>query len=116
MTRPTSLFGALIMSMALSGATSAQSVASLNDVIRSGDAVRAIDMLKHGAAGQATDPDGTTALHWAVRLDDIRLARALLAAGAKAGAAGLDGSSPAATVSGLDRKTGIDLPAIAFDA
>jgi ankyrin repeat protein len=94
MTRSTSLFSALLAAMALASSTSAQSATTLNDVIRAGDAARAIEMLKHGAAGQAPDRDGTTALHWAVRLDDIRLARALLAAGAKAGAANRYGVTP----------------------
>src|SRR5262249_8461128 len=94
MTRSTSLFSALIIVMALAGSKSAQSAASLNDVIRSGDAARAMEMLKHGAAAQSIDPDGTTALHWAARLDDIRLARALLAAGAKAGSANRYGVTP----------------------
>ena len=46
------------------------------------------------ALGGAQDVDGTTALHWAVRLDNIGLVRALLAKGAKVGAANRYGVTP----------------------
>jgi ankyrin repeat protein len=45
-------------------------------------------------AGHADDADGTTALHWAVRADDIDQARALLRAGAQARAANRYGVTP----------------------
>ena len=44
--------------------------------------------------GHADDADGTTALHWAVRADDVDRARALLRAGAQAGAANRYGVTP----------------------
>ena len=44
------------------------------------DAVRSL--LKGGADVNAGDPDGTTALHWAARRDDIAAADLLLRAGA----------------------------------
>jgi ankyrin repeat protein len=42
----------------------------------------------------ATEPDGTTALHWAVRLDDLNLVNRLIRAGAKVKAANRYGVTP----------------------
>jgi uncharacterized protein len=42
----------------------------------------------------ATEVDGTTALHWAVRADDVEMVRLLLAAGAKVNAANRYGVTP----------------------
>lgn len=46
------------------------------------------------AAANAADPDGTTALHWAVHRGELTAARALLAAGAAADAANRYGVRP----------------------
>src|SRR5688572_17429372 len=48
------------------------------------------------AAVHAEDADGTTELHWAVQADDVDLARALLASGARPGAANRYGVTPLA--------------------
>lgn len=48
------------------------------------------------ALAYAEDADGTTALHWAVRADDVDLARALLRAGAEARVANRYGVTPLA--------------------
>src|SRR5690349_2995296 len=62
----------------------------LIDAVKSGniDAVRVL--LKAPTASKevgAAEPDGTTALHWAVRNDDREIVRMLLGAGAKPGSA-----------------------------
>jgi len=49
--------------------------------------------------GQKADPnvpqaDGTTALHWAARWDDVKMAALLMGAGANANAANRDGATP----------------------
>jgi ankyrin repeat protein len=85
---------AAVMALATFTAVGAENTPRLTDVIRSGDAARAMEMLKQGISADAKDADGTTALHWAVRLDDIALSRALLAAGAKVGAANRYGVTP----------------------
>jgi uncharacterized protein len=74
----------------------AQSSSRLAEVVRSGDSAAAMELLKKGASGQAADPDGTTALHWAVQQDDVRVVRALLSAGAMVGAANRYGVTPLA--------------------
>ncbi len=42
----------------------------------------------------APQADGTTALHWAVRADDLETAQLLIGAGAKVSAANRDGATP----------------------
>ena len=52
------------------------------------------DLLKRGADVNAADADGTTALHWAVRADELETTDALLRAGAKVGVATRLGVTP----------------------
>ena len=56
------------------------------------DAVRSL--LKRKADVNAPQLDGTTALHWAVRFDDLETADLLILAGAKASAANREGVTP----------------------
>jgi len=55
-------------------------------------AVRAL--LQRNANVNAPQIDGTTALHWAVRADDLELTQMLLRAGANVSAANRDGATP----------------------
>ena len=67
----------------------------LLDAIKRGDAkAAAVVLAEHPAAAAASDPDGTTALHWAVNRNDVDLAAALLGAGASATAANRYGVGP----------------------
>jgi ankyrin repeat protein len=75
--------------------TVAQSNSRLAEVVRAGDAVAALELIKK-VSGHSAEPDGTTALHWAVQHDDARLVRALLTAGAKVGVANRYGVTPLA--------------------
>jgi ankyrin len=56
------------------------------------EAVRSL--LRQKADVNAPQVDGTTALHWAVRLDDLDTADLLIRAGAKVGATNRDGVTP----------------------
>jgi len=56
------------------------------------EAVRSL--LRQKADVNAPQVDGTTALHWAVRLDDLDTADLLIRAGAKVSAANRDGATP----------------------
>ena len=56
------------------------------------DAVRAL--LQRKADANAPQIDGTTALHWAVRVDDLDMADMLIRAGANASAANREGVTP----------------------
>jgi ankyrin repeat protein len=59
---------------------------------RNGEAVRSL--LQRKAAVNAPQVDGTTALHWAVRLDDLDIAELLIRAGANVSAANRAGATP----------------------
>ena len=63
--------GVVIGLLALTTWTAAQSNARLAEVVRAGDATKAMELLKQGTSGHAEEADGTTALHWAARLDDV---------------------------------------------
>jgi ankyrin repeat protein len=80
----------LLASAAVQGADRAR----LIDAIKSGDRAAARALLKDPAAVAATDADGTTALHWAARNDDVETVSQLLRAGAQAGAANRYGVTP----------------------
>ncbi len=56
------------------------------------DVVR--QLLRQKVDVNASQPDGTTALHWAVRLDDLDSAELLIAAGANVTAANREGVTP----------------------
>jgi ankyrin repeat protein len=81
--------------IALTTWTAAQSNSRLAEVVRAGDTAAALELIKK-VSGHSVEPDGTTALHWAVQRDDIPLVRALLTAGAKVGAANRYGVTPLA--------------------
>lgn len=83
---------AWILAVALAGAASDT---RLVDAARAGDgqAVRAL-LARPGVAVDAPAADGSTALHWAARADDLPTIRALLAAGANPNAATALGVPP----------------------
>ena len=72
------------------------------DAAMAGDAAEVRRLLEEGAAVDAPQADGTTALHWAVRWDDHETAGLLIRAGASLDAANHAGSTPMrlATVNG----------------
>ncbi len=57
------------------------------DAVKDGDTPAAIALLKQHADVNLPEPDGTTALHWAVRQDDREMADLLIKAGANVKAA-----------------------------
>jgi ankyrin repeat protein len=75
-------------------AQQAQPEVRLLDAVKRSDAVAARTLLRQGATANAADPDGTTALHWASRADNVELVRLLVNAGAKANAANRYGVTP----------------------
>ena len=81
------------------GAAAASEVA---DAAMAGDAAEVRRLLEEGAAVDAPQADGTTALHWAVRWDDHETTGLLIRAGASLDAANHAGSTPMrlATVNG----------------
>ena len=80
-------------------AAAAAADAPLVEAARSGNSERVRALLAQGLDANATDADGTTALHWAALNDDLPIAEALLAAGARADAANRFDATPLAVAS-----------------
>lgn len=80
---------ALLLSIQAFGASSEIADATMN---RNKDAVRSLLLKK--ADVNAPQVDGTTALHWAVRTDDLETADLLIRAGANVSAANREGVTP----------------------
>ena len=75
----------------------AESDVRLAEASRRGDRAAVQTLLKQGADGNAVNaalPDGTTALHWAVRADDVELTDMLIRARANVAAADRYGVTP----------------------
>ena len=70
--------------------------APLVDAVKSGDRATAIALIERHADVNAPEPDGTTALHWAVQQNYVELVDRLLRAGANAKAKNDYGSTPMA--------------------
>jgi ankyrin repeat protein len=66
----------------------------LVDALKAADTAAALALLDQRVDVNVPEPDGTTALHWAVRLDDVALVNRLLRAGAKVKAANRYGVTP----------------------
>jgi ankyrin repeat protein len=62
--------------------------------VKAGDRAAALDLARDKNAVLAAEADGTTALHWAVRSDDLELVDRLLHSGADASAANRYGVTP----------------------
>src|SRR5215831_556790 len=67
---------------------------SLIDAARNADRDVMRAVLQKGANVNATEPDGSTALHWASYRDDLEGAELLIRAGAKVNAANDLGATP----------------------
>src|SRR5262245_23166139 len=64
------------------------------DAVMNKNAAAARALIQQKADVNAPQPDGTTALHWAVRWDDLETASALIQAGANAKAPNRTGATP----------------------
>src|SRR5262245_65626412 len=67
---------------------------ALVDAAKTGDKESVRSLLQKGTNVNATDADGTTALHWASYHDDVETADLLIRAGAKVNAANDLGATP----------------------
>lgn len=88
-------FVLLVLAAAAAPADAAGDI-RLVEAARLGDTTSAIALLKQRVDVNSAGPDGTTALHWAVRNDDAALVDRLLRAGADAAAANRYGVTPIA--------------------
>ncbi len=72
----------------------AWAASSLVEAVRSGDEATALELIRQHADIDAAEPDGTTALHWAVYRNDEPLIEQLIKAGANVKAVNEFGSTP----------------------
>ena len=91
--------GLALLAVGLSGAASAAERATLADAVEQRDKTVVRTLLKSGADVNATQPDGTTALHWAAYHEDVDTAALLVKAGANVNAANRFGVPPLAVAS-----------------
>jgi uncharacterized protein len=82
-------FGPLLLAVGLLAETG-----TVVDAVKDGDRAGAIALLKQHVDVNAAEPDGTTALDWAVRQDDRDMADRLIKAGANVKAANRYGVTP----------------------
>ena len=96
------IFGWSVVVLLSVASLPALAASDLADAAMKGDKAAVRTLLQQKANVNATQIDGTTALHWAVRTDDIETAELLLRAGARVSAANREGATPLllATVNG----------------
>lgn len=90
------LSGVLIAGTALAAETVGAKDLRLVEAAKTRNSAAAIALLAKRIDPNITEPDGTTALHWAVRYDDAALVERLIKAGAKANVANRYGVTPIA--------------------
>src|ERR1044071_2591953 len=74
--------------------TAMLAAAGLVDAVKAGDRAAALAMIQQKVNVNTPEPDGTTALHWAVQKDDLDLVERLIKAGADVKAKNDYGSTP----------------------
>ena len=92
--RVTCLYGLFVLLLSSGGPAAATADERLVEAVRNGDHAAARAFVEAGDDVDAPGPDGTTALHWAVRQDRAGIAKLLLRAGADANAANRYGMIP----------------------
>ncbi|HET9359433.1 MAG TPA: ankyrin repeat domain-containing protein [Vicinamibacterales bacterium] len=88
----TSAVACVVLVVALAATAGAQ--IPLIDAVKRGDRAAVRTLLQQQADANASEPDGTTVLHWAAQEDDPDAVRLLLSAGAKAESANRYGVTP----------------------
>ncbi len=89
----TNLVGVAIVVLSVGGLAAAEDVRLL-DAVKRQDKAAARALLRQHADVNATQPDGATALHWAVHWEDLETTDLLIRAGAKVNAANDLGVTP----------------------
>jgi ankyrin repeat protein len=83
-----------LLAAVLLAANAAAATSELADAVMKRDAVAVRALTQRKADVNASQPDGTTPLLWAVRNDDLEVADLLIHAGANVSAANRDGATP----------------------
>jgi len=91
-----SLRGAALVLVAVTVGLAAADGVPLVDAVKRGDRQAVRSLLRNKGAANVAEADGTTALHWAARADDVELVNALLRAGANPKATNRYGQQPLA--------------------
>ena len=84
----------VVVIAALASLSAAGNSIPLIDAVKAGNVESVRTLIKQRVDVNAASPDGTTALHWAVKSNSRALAQLLIAAGAKANAANRYGVTP----------------------
>ena len=93
--RTKAIWFVLVLTSVLAVSASENS-AGLIDAVKSGNSQMLRTLLKQRPDVNGQEPDGMTALHWAVRRDDVETAQLLIRAGANVKAANRYGVTPIA--------------------
>jgi ankyrin repeat protein len=80
--------------LALAGLAAAQAAPAIVDAAQAGDIKAVRTLLREKTDVDAAQPDGMTALHWAVQRNDLEMTNALLGAGANHAATNRTGAKP----------------------
>jgi uncharacterized protein len=88
------IFLAALLATPAVAQTTAKRDTRLIDALKAGDTAAALTLLQKRLDVNVAEPDGTTALHWAVRLDDLNLVNRLIRAGANVKASNRYGVTP----------------------
>lgn len=83
-----------VLLLLLAGVSATAADVRLIDAVKSRNGTAVRTLLQQRLDVNAAEPDGTTALHWAVRIDDAQTVQTLLRAGAKAKASNRYGVTP----------------------
>ena len=86
--------GCCVLVLLLSGQSFSAASSDIADAVMKKDKDAVRSLLQKKADVNTTQVDGTTALHWAVRADDLETADLLIRAGANASAANREGVTP----------------------
>jgi uncharacterized protein len=87
-------FAWLIVATAAAGLSAAGASVSLVDAVKSGHRETVRTLIRQRVDVNAAERDGTTALHWAIRADDVEMAQMLIRAGANVKAENHYGVTP----------------------
>jgi ankyrin repeat protein len=84
----------ILVALAIVSLGAARPVTQLPGAAKTGDSATVESLLAAGTDVNATEPDGTTALHWAVYRDDAAMTGRLVDAGADVNIANRNGATP----------------------